>query len=302
MICNNDILEMENLASCEKVINRECPLHDINFMVMPGILQDKHKNVDPEKGIPTSRRRFNLIYIILDGVHDVYLGADYHLLRPNDLVIVPENMVYASKNVRNCTGYCLHFRTEFLPPLLYGTLAEQFPFFDLEANHIIHVAPQESLVIQKTFCDIIEEHRRFSNEKENVLKNLIYILLLRIRAIYGPQKKGEGNAVSRSVKLSNRFKHLAAKNFLQIREVKRYAEMLNITPQYLSDVVKNTLGISPRKLINEMLTLEAKVLLGSTDKNLSEIAYLLRFDDEAHFSHFIKIQTGYSPSALRKNL
>jgi AraC-like DNA-binding protein len=87
-----------------------------------------------------------------------------------------------------------------------------------------------------------------------------------------------------------------------IREVKTYAEMLNITPQYLSEIVKTTLGISPRKVINRMLTQESKILLGSTNKTLSEIAYLLRFDDQAHFSHFMKIQTGSTPTEWRKML
>jgi AraC-like DNA-binding protein len=106
---------------------------------------------------------------------------------------------------------------------------------------------------------------------------------------------------SRNMKLSNRFKQLVDKNFLQIREIRAYADMLNITPQYLSEVVKSVSGKSPRKLVNEKLSMEAKMLLGSTDKSLSEIAYLLRFNDQAHFSHFIMTQTGYSPTQIRKN-
>ncbi len=88
-----DILIIENLADFEKKINRDNRPYDINLMVMPGTLEDKHKDVDPEKGIQALRRQFNLIYLLLGGVHDVYLGADYRWLKPNDLVIVPENMV-----------------------------------------------------------------------------------------------------------------------------------------------------------------------------------------------------------------
>ena len=106
---SKDILVIENLADFEKKINRDTRPYDINLMVMPGTLEDKHKDVDPQKGIQALRRKFNLIYIFVGGVHDVYLGADYRWLKPNDLVIVPENMVYASKNVNNCTGYCMHF-------------------------------------------------------------------------------------------------------------------------------------------------------------------------------------------------
>lgn len=298
----DDILVIETLASFEKMINKETRPYDINMMVMPGTLQDKHRNVDPVKGIPTLRRKFNLIYILLGGIHDVYLGADYRWLNPNDLVIVPENMVYASKNIRNCTGYCLHFKTDFIRPLLNGNFTEQFPYFDLEAERIINVSPEESNVIQKAFQEIITEYQHFSHEKENVLRNLILILLLRIREIYRPHAKRIDLSASRNLKLCNKFKHLVERNFIEIREIKSYADMMNISPRYLSEVVKSVLGKSPRKLINDMLMLESKVLLGSTEKSLSEIAYSLRFEDQAHFSNFIKSQTGFPPSVLRKKL
>jgi len=298
----HDILELDCPAACEKLIPGNCTIHNIGSMVIPSTLQDRHKHMDPNKGIPASRRKFNLIYIILEGSNEICLGTDIRRLKPDDLVIVPENTVFASNNASNCMGYCIHFKTEFIQPILGGMLSERFPFFDMEAEHIISLSLQESLVIQKAFRDILEEHGKNSQEKEYLLNNLVYILLLRIREIYRSHSKTPNQLISRSMKLSNQFRHLVEKNFLQIREVKLYAEMLNITPQYLTDVVKSTLGRSPRKLINEMLTLESKILLSSTDKTLSEIAYMLRFDDQAHFSHFIKIQTGFSPSVLRKIL
>ncbi len=137
-----EILIIENLADFEKKINRDSRFYDINMMVMPGTLEDKHKDVDPEKGIQALRRQFNLIYILLKGVHDVHLGANYRWLKPNDLVIVPENFLYASTNVHHCIGYCMHFKTEFVQPLLKGPLPEVFPYFDLEAEHVINVTEE----------------------------------------------------------------------------------------------------------------------------------------------------------------
>lgn len=302
MAQKKDILIIEDLASFEKLINRDSKPYDINMMVMPGTLEDKHKNVDPHKGIRALRRQFNLVYIFLSGTHDVQLVSDQCWLKPNDLVIVPENMVYASQYIRNCTGYCVHFKTEFIQPLLNGNLNENFPFFDLESEHIINVSFEESKVLQGAFKDIISEYNSFSYEKDYILRHYIHILLLRIREIYRPHVNKIMNGATRNVKLCNRFKHLVEKNFIEVREVQAYAEMMNIAPKHLSEVVKSVIGKSPRKLINDVLTLEAKVLLGSTDLSISEIAHYLRFDDQSHFSNFIKLQTGLSPSELRKKL
>ena len=165
MPAKEDILIIKNLSDFEKKINRDDRPYDINMMVMPGTLQDKHKDVDPEKGIQALRRQFNLIYILEGGVHDVYLGAEYRWLKPNDLVIVPENIVYASKNVHSCKGYCMHFKTEFIQPLLNKPLAEEFTYLDMEAEHIINVTEEESELIKQGFRDIIRNTKDFRLKK-----------------------------------------------------------------------------------------------------------------------------------------
>lgn len=299
---NKDILIIKNLADFEKKINRDDRPYDINLMVMPGTLEDKHKDVDPGKGIQALRRQFNLIYILLDGVHDVYLGADYRWLQPNDLVIVPENMVYASKNVHSCKGYCMHFKTEFIQPLLNQPLAVEFPFMDAEAEHIVNVSAEESELIQRSFRDIIAEYEKFSPEKDFILRNYIHILLLRLKDIYRPHAKKIMESAGKAAKVAGEFKRLLQKNFIEIRKVEQYAEMMHISSKHLSDLVKEATGKTPKQIINDVVLLEAKVLLGSTDKTVTQIAHILRFGDQAHFTHFIRQHAGCSPMALRKKL
>jgi len=115
-------------------------------MVMPGTLEDKHKNCD---NIPALRRQFNLIYIFLEGEHDVKLGAEHTLLQPNDLVIVPENTIYASDHIKNCKGYCIHFKTEYVQSPLLRSMTDEFLYFHLDAVHIIHLDQDESQLIQR---------------------------------------------------------------------------------------------------------------------------------------------------------
>lgn len=301
-MARKDILLIKDLAAFEKVVNRDPRHYDINMMVMPGTLEDKHKNVDPATGIRALRRVFNLIYLLKGGEHDVQLGAEERWLKPNDLVIVPENMVYASRYIHRCQGYCIHFRTEFIQPLLKGPLAAEFPYFDLEAEHIINVNAEESALLEQTFREIISEHERFSHEKDHVLRNLIHILLLRVREIHRPHVHRLQEGATRARDITNRFKHLVEKNFVEQRQVSWFAGQLNITPKHLGDVVKETIGRTPRQVIADMLMLEAKVLLGSTDLSISQVAQQLSFDDQAHFAHFIKQRSGMSPTELRSKL
>ncbi len=271
-------------------------------MVMPGTLQNKHKDVDPEKGIQALRRKFNLIYLLQAGDHDVHLGAEYGWLKPNDLVIVPENFLYASTHIRECVGYCIHFKTEFLSHMQLLPLAESFPFFAWDAPHIVSLSGEEAGRIEKCFKNIIAAYSGSSTEREELVRSYLYILLLCIREIYPAKAKMLSEKASRSARISGKFRQLVEKHFLEFREVSQYASMLHISPKHLSGVVKENTGCSPKEIINNMLLLESKVQLGATDKTVTEIAHYLNFLDQAHFSHFIKLHAGCTPVQLRKKL
>lgn len=230
------------------------------------------------------------------------LGADRLQLSPNDLVIVPENTLYASDHIRNCKGYCIHFKQEFLKPQLVKPLADEFPFFHFNAPHIINLSQEESATIQQSFAAIIAEYNRRSTETDSLLCNLILILLIRIREIYRTKVIDLKKTTSRKEQLATSFKLLVEKNFIEHRTVGDYAGMLHISSKHLSDVVKDTYGRSPLQIIHDMLLLEAKVQLKATDKSVSEIAHYLKFDDQPHFTNFVKKRTGHSPQELRKNL
>jgi AraC-like DNA-binding protein len=294
-----EILNIETLEMFERIINQDGKSYEIDMMVMPGTLEDKHKNCET---IPALRRRFHLIYLLLEGEHDVKLGADHLQLNPNDLVIVPENMLYASDHIKNCKGFCIHFKPEFLKPQLIKPLTEEFPYFHFDALHIINLNQQESEMVQASFKNIIEEYGRSSIEKTFLLCNLILILLLRVREIYRTRVKESQRKINRREHLANCFKLMVEKHFIEKRTVNSYAELLHISSKHLSEVVSEAFGRSPLQIIHDILLLEAKVQLGSTGKSISEIAYYLKFDDQPHFSHFIKKRTGLSPQELRRKL
>jgi AraC family transcriptional regulator, transcriptional activator of pobA len=296
---HREILDIVTLEMFERLINRDQNRYDIDMIVMPGTLEDKHRNCET---IPALRRQFNLIYLLISGEHDVKLGAEHLQLNPNDLVIVPENMLYASDHIKNCKGYCIHFKPEILKPQLTKPLSEEFPYFHFDAPHIINLNDAESDVIQDAFKNIIEEYKRNSPEKDFLLCNLILILLFRIREIYRVHVKELKKNTSRRAQIANRFKLLAENKFIEMRTVNEYADLLHITPKYLSDAVNETFGRSPLQIIHDLLLLEAKVQLRSTDQSISEIAYSLKFEDQSHFTHFLKKRTGLSPSAFRKQL
>jgi AraC family transcriptional regulator, transcriptional activator of pobA len=293
---------LETILALEKKTNHNTRPYDPGLLLLPGRLEERHQKVDPKQGIPPLRRSFNLVYLLQEGLHDIKLDDQHRWLLPHDLVIVPENVLYSSSNIIGCKGYCLEFKTEFIEPLLQGALAEQFPFFDLEAEHVMSLTSRESELMQKAFQNIIDVEAMQLSEKTQLLRDYVHILLLLIRDCYKARYTVYiKDKATRAVQITSEYKRLVEKNFREMHEVRQYAGMLNITPKHLADVVKSTTGKPPHDIISARLLQEAKALLSGTGMSMAEIAYELSFEDQSHFSHFIKRHTGLTPLAFRRH-
>ena len=78
-----------------------------------------------------------------------------------------------------------------------------------------------------------------------------------------------------------------------------YAKQLNITPKYLSSVVKEVSGKTAARWIDESVILEAKALLKYSGMSIQEIAYYLNFPNQSFFGSYFKRNTGMSPSQYK---
>lgn len=97
----------------------------------------------------------------------------------------------------------------------------------------------------------------------------------------------------------NRFWMLVAEHFPKHRDVKFYADALNITPEYFYKVCRRVYDVSPKQLIDQQLAVEIKTCLADTDLSVKEIAERLCFDDDSYMCRFFRRMTGMSPLQFR---
>ncbi|BAV07084.1 AraC-type DNA-binding protein [Filimonas lacunae] len=96
-----------------------------------------------------------------------------------------------------------------------------------------------------------------------------------------------------------RFKQLVIAHYKEKKLVKDYSALLNLTPLYLNEVVKEITGFPASYWIQESILLEAKRLLHYTTLDVKQVAYELGYDDHAYFSRFFKKHTGMTATAFR---
>ena len=96
-----------------------------------------------------------------------------------------------------------------------------------------------------------------------------------------------------------RFLALAEKYYKIERQVGFYADKMNLTPKYLSQIIKANTGKSVNNWIDEYVILEAKALLKSTKLSIQQISDELNFVDQSVFGKYFKRLAGMSPKEYR---
>lgn len=99
----------------------------------------------------------------------------------------------------------------------------------------------------------------------------------------------------------NRFCELVVKHYRESREVKYYADLLNLTPKHLSKVIRAaTNEHSPVKWIEQYVTAQAKRLIETrATQTLQETAYMLGFTEPSSFYRYFKRVVGMTAKQYR---
>ena len=142
---------------------------------------------------------------------------------------------------------------------------------------------------------LMTEHNR------EALLHLIRSFLLYLAAISEGEVSDKA-PLTRPEELTGQFLALVDAHCREHHSTAWYASEMCLTPQYISNVIKQTLGFSPGRCIGEAIIRQAKSMLSSTSLTVQEIADALGFQNQSHFGTFFHRYTGVNPTAYRRSV
>lgn len=204
-------------------------------------------------------------------------------------------------------GFVILFHEDFL---LGNTLHEEilhYAFFDYETDEALHISPKEEKTILRIFESIDAEYTNNEDEfsKDIILANINSMLNYAER-FYKRQFINRKPIIGKTVNIFNQL----LENYIQedklssegLPSVASMALALNMSPRYLSNLLKIETGKTTQELIHIALINVAKNRLRESGSNISETAYFLGFENMSYFSKLFKKETGLSPKDFKKQL
>ena len=235
-------------------------------------------------------------------------GSGYHVIDGNKYEIKPPCVFFMSPGQahklelsNDIEGYIFIFTADFylLNRRNPNSLIE-FPFFYTihQDNPPLQLTSQPDVLFLETlFRQSIAETELSGNYKMEMLRSILDLILTTCTARYHENEhlnqKGKGQI------LVKQFFHLLEENHIQNLPISRYAEMIGVTPNHLTQTLKMLTGKTSSQMIKAKQLLEIKRLLVHTNLSVSEIAGQLNFDDQSYFTKFFKRETGITPLQFR---
>jgi AraC-like DNA-binding protein len=214
-------------------------------------------------------------------------------MAPNQVIEMDDDIEVSE----NMLGWGLFFHPDLIRATSLNDKMKEYNFFSYETSEALHLSEKEKQVLYDCVLKIQAElQENIDTHSQTIIVSNIELLLSYCTRFYGRQfitRKVSNNAAVIQIEkiLSEYFK----RSEKGLPTVKYLAEQVNLSPGYLSDLLKKETGKNTQDHIHFYLIEEAKNILLSTDKSISEIAYSLGFEYPQYFNKLFKQKTGKTP-------
>ena len=208
--------------------------------------------------------------------------------------------------VHEPSGWMILIHPDFLWNTSLAKTIKQYEFFGYQITEALHLSEKEEAMITGIARYLEQEyHSNINKFSQNVIIAQLELMLTYAERFY--QRQFITRKVS-SHEILARLEYLLSDYFQSdalakqgLPTVSYIAGHLNISPSYLTGLLKALTGQNTQQHLHQKLIELAKEKLSATNLTISEIAYQLGFEHLQSFSKLFKTKTKMSPLAFRQS-
>jgi AraC family transcriptional activator of pobA len=238
----------------------------------------------------------------------VQYGQTHYDFDDGVLMVTAPKQIFSIEDLENVgnikiTGYKLIFHPDLILGYPLAKTIHNYGFFSYSNNKALFLSEKEEQIILNLFESIEQECQNNTDKfSQDVIIANIELLLVHIDRYYNRQfltrKNISNDTLTKMEEVLNSYFENGNDHLPTVQNI---ADELNLSPTYLSDLLKNLTGLTAQQHIHEKLIEKAKELLSTTNLSVSEIAYQLGFEFPQSFNKLFKKKTDLTPLKYKQS-
>jgi AraC-like DNA-binding protein len=231
-------------------------------------------------------------------------GQGYYDFDEGGMMFTAPNQIISSDPDTKYKGFVIFMHPDFIRNYSLGKNIKKYGFFSYDTNEALHLSESEKNIILGLFKNIDNELNTAIDEtSQDVLVSYIDVLLNYSQRFYRRQfitrKAVNHDLLFRTEQLLDDYLNDNKGLNAGLLTVEYLASQVNLSPRYLSDMLRAITGQNAQQFIHEKLIEKAKEYLSTTNFSVSEIAYVLGFEYPQSFNKLFKKKTNITPLEFR---
>lgn len=306
-MANKELLHIKTISEYHQIMGLPMPAHPLISVIDYGAIKHNKPGVQP----PTLMFDFYSISLKKGISGKMKYGQQQYDFDEGVMFFIAPGQVFGmvpreEETEKKRSGWILHVHPDFLWNTPLARAIRKYEYFDYAVHEALFLSEKEEATINGIVKDIQQEYQsNIDNFSSDIIIAQIELLLKYAERFYNRQ------FITR--KISNHQILTRLEDFLNVYfnsddlmekglpAVQHIAETLNVSPNYLSGLLRVLTGQSTQQHIHNKLIEKAKEKLSTTDLSVSEIAYELGFEHPQSFSKLFKTKTNLSPLEFRQS-
>lgn len=298
-VMKDDILTIQSINHLHELLGYEAPKHPLISVI------DVAKLTIPAEIYHVKMKADLFCVMLKDADCGFQYGRNTYDFDKGVLVFFgPNQVVSSSVPTPGASGWMLFFHPDLIRHAPLAQSIDRYSFFSYDIHEALHLSAKEENILQDVINKIEYEYsQHIDAHTQNLLITNLELLLNYANRFYERQFHTRSNHHKDMVSQIEHCLKSYYKNGLQMDNgapnVSFLASEVNLSPNYLSDLLKRETGRTALEHINDFVINYAKNQLLGSGKTINEIAYDLGFSYPHYFSRLFRKKTGLTPQQYR---